>query len=178
MPKQFSIAIMVTIFFIAVSCSSNKQVLKGPPPEMKGVVLSRGIDRSGTLGQPTGQTTEFYSDDDQVIAMLTLENISGSHKLKWEWVDPNGAVYLAAEDYSLSVDKGKYLPAVTAWHQISIKDEPAADSLGEWQVHISIDNERVESKSFVLSNDPVRLPKGMTSKIHPDDWGLIIGIEN
>ena len=58
--------------------------------------------------------TGVLQDTIQAIAMLTLENISGSHKLKWEWVDPNGAVYLATEDYSVSVDEGKYLPTVAA----------------------------------------------------------------
>lgn len=178
MPKQFFIAMIVTMSLFVVSCSSNKHTVKGPPPAMKGVVLSKGIDQSGTLAIPTDQATEFYSDDDQVVAMLSLENISGSHKLKWEWIDPNGAVYLATENYPLSVDKGKYLPELTAWHQISIKDEPAADIRGEWRVDISIDNEHVESKSFVLIDDPVRLPKGTASKPYPNDWGLIIGIEN
>jgi hypothetical protein len=144
------------------------------------MVLAREIDESGTIGVPKGKTSEFHTQDEQVIALLSFENLYGAHNLRWQWVDPNGKVYVDTKNYPLKVDKGKYLPEVTAWHQISLKDEPAVDSPGQWAVNIFVDDELIESKSFHVKvfDDPLMLPQDVSAKPYPKDWGLIIGIED
>lgn len=178
---RFKIAVIgLSVMLLLLSCASQQSAGKKPPPKFQGMVLAKAIDESGSLGAPRGQTNEFDTEDDEVVALVTLENMSGSHKLRWEWVDPAGKVYLATKNYPLKVTQGKYLPKLTAWHRISLRDEAAANSPGEWAVKLFVDNELVDSKPFVLSvlSDPLMLPPGVAVKPYPKDWGLIIGIED
>jgi hypothetical protein len=144
------------------------------------MVLARKIDESGTIGVPKRKTSEFHTQDEQVVALLSFENLYGTHNLRWQWIDPDGNVYVETKNYPLKVDHGKYLPEVTAWHQISLKDEPAVDSPGQWAVNIFVDDELIESKSFHIKvfDDPLMLPQSVSVKPYPKDWGLIIGIED
>jgi hypothetical protein len=144
------------------------------------MVLARDIDESGTIGVPRGVTSEFYTQDEQVVALLSFKNLHGSHKLRWQWIDSDGKVYLDTKNFPLEVDRGKYLPEVTAWHRISLKDEPAVDRPGQWMVNIFVDDELIESKPFHVKvfDDPLMIPQGVSTKPFPNDWGLIIGIED
>jgi hypothetical protein len=144
------------------------------------MVLAKSVDESGTIGVPRVQTRQFSTEDEQVVAFATLENISGTHKLRWEWVDPNGKAYIVSKNCPLKATKGNYLPKVTAWHLISLKDEAAAVCQGEWTVNLFVDNELVDTKPFVVSAlaDPLILPQEIIAKPRPKDWGLIIGIED
>ncbi len=176
--KTAVICLSVALFFLA--CASQKTVENRPPPKFQGMVLSKAVDDSGSIGVPREQTGEFNTEDEQVVALVTFENMSGTHKLRWEWVDPSGNVYLSTKNYPLKVNRGKYLPKVTAWHRISLRDEAAVDSPGEWAVKLFVDNDLIDSKPFVVSvlADPLVLPPGVASKPYPKDWGLIIGIED
>jgi hypothetical protein len=51
----------------------------------------------------------------------------------------------------LKVNNGKYLSKVTAWHRISIRYEPAADTLGEWKVAAYVDDALVDVEPFTLA---------------------------
>jgi len=180
MARFLNVFIGMSIILIFLSCASQKLVEKKPPPNFKGMVLAANVDQSGQIGVAQGLTSEFNSKDEQIVALLTFENMSGTHNLRWEWVTPNGKVYLATNNYPLHVNKGKYLPKVTAWHQISLKDEPAAEIPGKWLVKSFVDDELIDSKPFNVKviADPLALPKGLSSKPYPKDWGLIIGIED
>jgi hypothetical protein len=143
------------------------------------MVLAKDIDESGVVAVPRGKTNDFNTEDEQVVALLSFENMTGTHQLRWEWVDGNGNVYLATKNYPLKVNKGKYLPKVSVWHRISLRDEPAVNSPGEWSVKIFVDEELIDSKPFYVKvfDDPLMLPEGVSSKPKPADWGLIIGVE-
>ena len=178
---RFSTTVIgLSIVFLLFSCASQKVVEKRPPPKFQDMVLAKQIDDSGVIGVPRDQTREFNTEDEQVVALVTFENMSGTHKLRWEWVDPKGKVYLATKNHPLKVEKGKYLPKVTAWHRISLKDEPAVDVPGEWSVKIFVDNDLIDSKPFIVKviEDPLTLPQNLASRPYPKDWGLIIGIED
>jgi hypothetical protein len=178
MTRITATAIGLCAFFLLFSCASQKTTAKKPPPLFKSVVLAKEVDESGTIGIPKGATDQFNTLDQRVVALLKFENLYGTHKLRWQWIDPNGNVYLETKNYPLKVNDGKYLPEVTAWHQISLKDDPAVDNPGQWAVNIFVDNELIKSKSFHVVNDPLMIPQGISSKPYPNDWGLIIGIED
>jgi hypothetical protein len=126
-------------------------VAKAPPPKFNGIVLAKDVDTSGTVGVPVELTSNFFINDEQVVAFLSLDDVTGSHTLRWEWIAPDGRIYLVSNDYSLVVNKGKYLPKVTAWHRLSINYEPAADTLGVWKVAVYVDDELVDVKPFTLT---------------------------
>ena len=90
-------------------------------------------------------------NDEQVVAFLSLDDVTGYHTLRWEWIEPDSGIYLVSNEYSLVVKKGKYLPKVTAWHRLSINYEAAADTLGEWKVAVYVDDELVDVKPFMLN---------------------------
>jgi hypothetical protein len=165
--------------FVFVACASQQTAENAPPQKLEGIVLAKGIDHAGVLGIPLGETTDFTVEDGQVAAMLTFENFSGSHDIRWEWIDPDGQVYISTGNYPLEAGKGKYLPKVTVSHHISIKDEEAAEIPGQWSVDIFVDDEMIASKSFFVDTvaDPILLPPGVAARPYPEDWGLIIGIE-
>jgi hypothetical protein len=180
MTRSINTVIGLSILFLLLSCASQKMVENRPPPKFQGMVLAKDIDDSGALGVPREMTSEFSTDDKEVISFSTFENLSGSHKLRWEWVAPTGKVYLASNAYPLEAGKGKYLPKVTAWHKISLKDDPAADIPGKWLVKLFVDDEMVDSKPFHVKMlaDPLILPDSFSARPYPKDWGLIIGIED
>jgi hypothetical protein len=178
---KFNITVIgLSVTLMLLSCATQKAVENMSPPKFRGMVLAKGIDESGLIGVPKEQTVEFNTEDEQVVALVSFENMSGTHKLRWEWVDPAGKVYLSTKNHPLKVNRGKYLPKVTAWHRISLRDEAAVDSPGEWAVKLFVDGELIDTKSFVVNllADPLALPPGVAAKPFPKDWGLIIGIED
>jgi hypothetical protein len=143
------IGFSVLLFFF--SCASQKTVENAPPPKFNGIVLAKDVDASGTVGVPVERTSHFFNNDEQVVAFLSLDDVTGTHTLRWEWIAPDGGIYLVSDDYPIVVNKGKYLPKVTAWHRISINYEPAAETLGEWKVAVYIDGELVGVKPFTVN---------------------------
>jgi hypothetical protein len=144
------------------------------------MTLAKEVDGSGSVGVPQELTSEFTTEDKQVVSLITFKNISRPLQLRWQWVTPKGQVYLDTDNYRLTANKGKYLPKVTSWHRISLKGEPAGEILGKWSVNIFIDDELIDSKHFVVKNltDPLILPEEVAAEPHPENWGFIIGIED
>lgn len=180
MDRSIQAVIVLGTLFLLLACASQQMIENKPSSTFGGIVLTKDIDDSGMLGLPIDQTTEFKPEDEQVAALFMLGNISGNHTIRWEWVTPDGQVYLATDNHPLKADEGKYLPKVSAWHRISLKDDPAATIFGQWTVHIFVDDELIDSKPFLVKAavDPLMLPAGVSSRPFPKDWGLIIGIED
>jgi len=180
MARLWNAAIGLSIIVLLFACASQKMIEQKPPPEFKGIVLAKGIDDSGMIGVPQEPTGDFNTEDEQIFAYLAFDNLSGKHNLRWEWITPNGEVYLATHNYPLKANKGKYLPKVTAWHPISLKNEPAAELPGRWSVNVFVDDELIASEPFNVEifTDPIILPAAVSMRPYPKDWGLIIGIED
>ena len=151
MNRRIHLFIGFGVFLLLLSCASQKMVAKAPPSKFNGIVLAKDVDASGTVGVPVERTSHFFNNDEQVVAFLSLDNVTRSHTIRWEWIAPDGEIYLVSSDYPIVVNKGKYLPKVTAWHRISINYEPAADTLGEWKVVVYVDDELVDVKPFTLT---------------------------
>lgn len=162
-------AIGLSIVLFVFSCASQKIIARKLPPKFQGMVLSKDVDDSGKMGVPIEKTNSFNIEDEHVIALVSLKNLSGTHHLRWEWVDPNGKVYMTTDNCPISATEGKYLPKVTAWHRISLRDEAAADIPGQWFVKLYIDDELMDTKSFMLTAvaDTLALPPGAVSKSYP-----------
>jgi hypothetical protein len=138
------------VFLLLLSCASQRMVEKALQPKFNGMVLAKDVDSSGTVGVPVELTSDFSKNDEQAVAFISFDDVTGSHSLRWEWIAPGGEIYLVSNDYAIVVNNGKYLPKVTAWHRLYIKSEPAADTLGEWNVAIYVDNELADVKPFRL----------------------------
>ena len=164
---------------LVFACSSTKYVEKKPASKFTGVTLSKGVDNKGAVGVPLEPTTAFSTQDREVIAHLKFENISGKHKLRWDWYDPEGDLYYSTGNFPFKTSRGKYLKEATTWHRLSINGDKAADYPGEWEVKVYFDGELLESKRFVMKAvTGVGLPEDISQKPYPKDWGLVIGIED
>ncbi len=165
--------------FLLCACSSTKYVEKTPPSRLVGITLAKSIDRQDTRGIPVDVTTDFSTLDDEVIAHVELENISGRHQLRWDWHDPKGNVYYSTGNYPVEASRGKYLPELTAWHSLAVQGDKAVNYPGQWEVKVYLDDSLMESRSFSLNamSDVDEFP-ATGLKPYPKDWGLIIGIED
>ena len=171
--------IVLILPFLLFACASTRHLEKLSPPRFAGITLTKRVDIKGAIAIPLEPTTTFNTQDSEVIAHLKFENLSGKHRLKWDWYDPSGNLYYSTGNFSFKTSSGKYVREVTAWHRLSIQGDKAAEYAGQWEVKIFIDNEFLESGLFVLKApiDVAMLPETM-QKPYPKDWGLVIGIED
>jgi hypothetical protein len=168
------------LLFLIYSCASHNVAPNRPTPEYQGMALAKKVDDSGRIAVPLELTSEFTPEDKQVVSLVTFKNISHPMNLRWQWITPKGQVYLASGSYRLTVDQEKYLPTVTSWHKISLKDEPAESIKGQWSVKIFVNDELIDSKHFFVKDftDPLMLPVEVAVKPRPENWGFIVGIED
>lgn len=142
-------------------------------------MLSKGIEK-GAIGMPVEPTTTFSTEDKEVIAYLKCSNLTGEHKLRWEWYDPNGKLYLSTGNYPLYTSSGKYVKEATAWHRLAIRDEKATGYPGDWRVEVYLDGERMVSQNFKIEGKPDLINVVRNAPQSPADknkWAFIIGIE-
>jgi len=166
---------------MVISCGGSKTIQKTPKFRYVGTTLSKSVSVSGNLGVPTTATNRFSTKDKAVFAHLNLENLSGSHKVRWEWYGPDGKLYYATGNTRVKASRGHYTKQCTAWHNLSIQGDKAQEMPGEWQLKVYFDNDMLEAKKFSIVEEKVvtvAAPVAVTRRIFPDDWGLIIGIED
>ncbi len=172
------------IFMLSVSliaaCSINKQVHKPPPAKYTGTILAKGIDTKDGIGVPRNVTETFTTNDKEVVAIATIENLAETHSIRWDWHEPGGKLYYSSNELQIKISDHKYVKKATPWHRLTIKNNAAIAFPGSWQVKIYLDNELAETKSFLLDDfkDSLSLGESIQVKPFPKNWGLIIGIEN
>lgn len=170
--KPLSLSLLVCTFF---ACTTTKEV---PPFDYCGrnVILSKGIAKDTAVNP----ATTFLTEDEGVIARLRCRNLSGEHRIRWEWYDPNGRLYHNTGDHLFYSSQGRYKEEATAWHRVSIRDDKAACYPGNWQVKVYFDDELIARKDFKIEGEPdlICLVKD-TPPVPPDKnkRALIIGIE-
>ncbi|MEW6378497.1 MAG: caspase family protein [bacterium] len=141
------------------------------------------MDTSGSTSTPVEPSSTFSAEDAQVIAHLKIENLTGKHQLRWEWYNPDGSLYCASRNFPVGASKGRYLPQASAWHKLSVHGDKAQTCQGQWVVKVFCDDALIGSAPFSLqapaeAADLIQLPKDLSVKPYPRDWGLIIGIED
>ena len=174
------LAILVLALLIT-SCGSSKTIQKAPPFHFSGTTFSKEIDSSSNLGVPSGVTDQFSTKDKEIYAHLRMENLTGSHKVRWEWYDPSGNLYYATDNTPVRTSSGNYLKKCTAWHKLTIFGDKAQEMPGEWELKVFYDNDMMEAKKFsILAEKAIMAsaPLSGTNRIFPKDWALIIGIED
>ena len=163
------------------ACGGSKTIMKTPKFRYAGMTFSKHVSLTGNLGVPATVTTRFSTKDEGVYAHLKLENLSGSHKLRWEWYGPDGKLYYATDNTPVKVSRGNYIKQCSAWHNLSIAGDKAQEMPGEWQLKVYFDNDMLETRTFSIIAEKtavVAAPVATTQRIFPKDWGLIIGIED
>jgi hypothetical protein len=168
------------ILFLCSACASSKSAKLKPTVKITGPTLCKSVQEQGDIALPQEPSYAFFPYDRQVVAHLLFENIAGTYAIHWEWYDPSGELYYATEAIPLKTSPGTYVKQATAWHTLTIDGDRASTLPGQWKVHLYLNNELYASKSFrILHPDKiVPQPPATGTKRSPNDWGLIIGIEN
>ncbi len=174
--------ISLCIAITMISCGGSKTIQKTPKFSYGGTTLSKSVKSRGQLDMPTMVTNQFKADDKAVYAHLNFGNLSGEHKVRWDWYSPDGKLYYTTGNTRIKASRGKYIPQCTPWHSLTIKGDKAQEMPGEWRLKVFFDNEILESKSFSIAAIkkvvPASVPVTVSKRIFPDDWGLIIGVED
>ena len=181
-------AIVIPIIFcwllLFVGCAANK---KKTTPHVLGVVeasLVKQVIVEGSKSVPIQPAGEFTTEDSAIIAYVKLENLSGQHRISWEWIAPSGNRYYKTKDHPLMTSKGSYVEETATWHKLSIKGDPAEKHTGEWKVNIFLDDELAAVKSFELKPDLLDISYDVDGKIplttanNPDAVAVVIGNRN
>ena len=172
-------SIILILLLFTFACSSTKVVRKRPQLGFEDSILSKGIDCKGTKGIPLKPTTTFSTEDAEVIASLKLRNLSGRHTLRWDWYSPDGNLYHSTGNYPIEPSTGKYVAEATSWHRLSVRGETAANYPGDWKVNIYLDRDLIASRIFKIESDiNVDALPVTAKKPNPQNWALVIGIEN
>jgi len=182
--KYFLPCLFPVLLVVLYACGSTQTIQKPLPYRFAGATLSKGVDTSSKIAVPVKQTDRFSTRDDSVYAILSFENLSGRHKVKWEWYSPDGELYYATDNTNIRTSNDHFLREATAWHRLTIKGDKAESLPGKWEVRTFFDNEMVAVEEFTLGGkspgviaSPVAVP-AVAQKVFPKDWGLIIGIED
>ncbi len=173
--------LLVSIPFLPLACGVSKKTTKAPSAAFEFVeaTLSRDIERKGKESVPVGQSAVFYTNDTEVISRIKIANISGTHKIRWDWKKPDGSLYYSTDNLSIKVPSGKLRKEMSLWHRISLDGESAVDYPGRWLANIYVDNDILSSLHFEIKPE-INIDKLPDLSQTPDSelWGLIIGIEN
>lgn len=174
------ISIAVVLFFIFTACSSTNKNPKKPELEFHGLTLSKGIIKRPTTAFPKDRTENFNSQDKEVVALVNFENLSGSNQIRWDWYDPSGNLYLSSGDFPIKASDGKYFRQTTVWHTLVLNGDASVNSPGTWEVKFYVNNEFSDSKVFTIETKNAYASHASDTDVipKPENWGLIIGIEN
>ncbi len=172
-------SLVTSSLLIACSTPQKKVAPLTPSFEFVEATFSRDIEKKRTDSIPIGQSTIFYTNDTDVISRIKIINISGKHKIRWDWYKPDGKLYYSTGNQSIHIPSGKVRKEMSLWHRISLFGEPAVDIPGRWLANIYVDNDVVSSNHFEIRPEINidKLPK-LSRESAPNSWGLIIGIEN
>ena len=151
--KYSSVLITVAFLLATFSCASLQARKPGPFKIVETATLKR-IDDRGSDTESVHTASQFSHEDPQVIAFIKMRNVSGSHQIRWDWIQPDGKLYTTSGNCPINTAPGRYRDGVAAWHPMFIKDESAATLPGTWRVKIYLDNDQVASEGFEITAPP------------------------
>lgn len=141
------------------------------------LTLCRSVRIQDGIVYPRDETGKFSPYDQEVIAHLAFNDLSGSSEILWEWSDPSGHPY-HADKTRLQISRGKYVEQATAWHPLTIRGDTAGSLPGQWKVQVFLDGRPLLMKPFIiLEPSKVMPPPPIVIKPSSNRWGLIVGIE-
>ncbi len=173
------VLLVLSIGLLAGGCTSGTTKYVPPKVLFEDAFVARDVVKNRSSSDPKEATETFTSEDRQAVMWVKLGDIAGIHKLKWEWYDPKGRLYLTSGEYTINSD-GKNRPYHTSWHAMLIKDEKAETLPGAWQAKVYLDNKLVANKSFEIKKvSPFArvISSGPKAKPDPHKWAVVIGIE-
>jgi len=97
---------------------------------------------------PINRTNTFFTDEDQAVSWLRIENYESSSglKVKWKWYDPNN---ILRREYPESGAPGSYW-GYHFWDELPIRGYLPENKPGTWKVRVYINGDFKYEESFVI----------------------------
>lgn len=147
-----TILLCYAIIFIT-GCSSTHIVKVAPPFKFIESSFSLDVDINDTEVVPIGKSSSFSPGNTQIVSLIKIINVSGKHKIRWDWYRPDGKLYISSKNQTLKVGSGKYHEKMNAGHKILVKGESSSQYPGSWLVNIYFDNDIIYSSHFEIKTD-------------------------
>jgi len=96
-------------------------------------ILDAGLTHSLDQGRPTDNTNEFSPTDAVALVWFEVSEGQGNYRARAEWYTPQGDLYLKKD---LGFGSTEPWPSAIAHFSIAIRNEPAAQMLGQWRVRV------------------------------------------
>ena len=149
MNKLITLFILILMFPLLFACATTKKDIATLPSfKLAESTLTKRLYVKDTTAVPIEPTLTFTTEDSEAISYVKLKNLTGEHKLRWDWIGPKGEIYSTSGDYVLKASKGRYREEVVAWHKLSIRGDMASHSPGDWQIRIYLDDVLILQKGF------------------------------
>ncbi|MCC7201694.1 MAG: hypothetical protein IT393_03375 [Nitrospirae bacterium] len=151
MNRLVTLIILILVSPLLFACAiPKKEVLNIPDFRLAETSLTKQIYVKDTTAVPIEPTLVYTTEDREVISYIKLKNLSGEHRLRWDWIGPDGGIYSSSGDYLLKASKGRYREETVAWHRLTIRGNRASDLPGEWQIRVYIDGSLVIQRGFTI----------------------------
>ena len=172
-----TILLLISSLWVA-ACSSTTSQVRPPDIAFSGSTIAKDVIPEGDIGTPVQTTDNLSIADEKVVCHSRFENFSGKNRVRWDWYSPKGTLYATSGDYPINTTDGKYRRVLTAWHTIKLKGEKAAALPGKWSVKVYLNNELIDTQTFMLTTTAqLALPDDLSLEPDETKWGLVIGIE-
>lgn len=149
---RFMVLTTALMIFFITSCSSKHPSTPKPNFNINNITLAKGLKSIGDQKIPEQPTNFFSANDDSVIAFVEYDNLVGKHTFRWEWIDPNGMLYMDTGSHKIKAPSDSYIEHGSVWHQINLKGEKAEKLPGNWKVVIYMDDQLISTNAFQLSS--------------------------
>lgn len=141
---------ILLLVILMTGCASTNRELKEHPFKVDASMVVKDVYKIGDQLTPGLPASTYSPNDPEVISYIRLNNVTGSHYLRWEWYDPWGRLYESSNSYPIHVSEGNFIEDLRAVHKISVKGEKAQKIPGKWTVYVYYDNDRIAGNSFEI----------------------------
>lgn len=163
------------------SCSNQSKQIKKPGFELVEARFAKGVDKIENRFVLIVPTNTFTTKDNFAISYVKFANLSGEHKVKWEWYKPDGNLYYASEEYTFKIAKDRYAEEASTYHKLSIAGDKAQELIGKWKVNIYYDGDLITTRGFEIMPDVLDISLDVdknipdTSMYNPEGIAVVIG---
>jgi len=177
---QGPVFILFIVLFFITSCASSGSGPTNKPETFKitETVLAKDVKNVDGQGIPINTTDSFTTNDDTVVSHIQFVNLSGTHRLRWEWYTPDMTLYQKTDNFPIKTSRNTFAKQGSASHKIPIKGAIPETLPGRWKVNVYLNDAMIASTSFDIEKVTGK-PVQATSKINIIDFGdyhaLIIG---
>jgi hypothetical protein len=162
---------------LMMACSKTNTIRKNhiQPLSITHAIVSRAIKMNGNLSSPERITQEFSPQDREVVSHVGFADLTGEHRIRWEWYTPARDLYQTTGNCALNARAGRYVKTGTAHHALALKNTPAATHRGDWQVKIYLDDHLAVTDNFRID---LKAPQEISQIKFGNYHALVIGIDH